>query len=279
LKKTFPHLSLNLTPPIYRQVSVHIHTPSIHLRLLTPTFSQRNLYVQKSQECQNLRTEVNRLKALATILPTGLSSESRSTSASPTPPSTSPVPSQNPNQNPVHTQNGLTFAASSTPASPLRSVPMHSRSVSMSSRSVTPAPSTRAYTPALSRSQTPAVRSPQVPSHRTYTPAPPAPTRMTTPTPTLLRAQTPAPSRSRRISVSQHPSPQKMMRSASEDKDVIHEIWIPPPDPSSPDLGPPTSPSKMYSASKYASRPPSRMTTYSALVHQQHREAKPLSST
>lgn len=244
---------------------------------------QRNLYAQKSQECQNLRTEVNRLKALATILPTGLASESRSASASPTPPSTSPMPTQNPNQILVHTQNGMTSATSSTPASPLRSVPMHSRSVSMSSRSVTPAPSTRAYTPAppqsLSRSQTPAVRSPQVPSHRTYTPAPPAPTRMTTPTPALLRAQTPAPSRSRRISVSQHSSPQKLMRSASEDKDVIHEIWIPPPDPTSPDLRPPTSPSKMYGGTKYTSRPPSRMTTYSALVHQQHREAKPLSST
>jgi len=244
---------------------------------------QRNLYAQKSQECQNLRTEVSRLKALATILPSSPVSESRSASASPTPPPTSPVAAQNPNQNFIHTQNPMTSTTSSTVTPTLmRAVPMHARSVSMSSRSMTPAPPSRTYTPApsqlLARSQTPAVRSSQVLSTRSYTPAPPAPARMITPTPTLLRAQTPAPIRSRRLSVSHQISPAKMVRSTSEEKEMMHEIWIPPPDPDLADHGPPTSPSKGYNT-KYASRPPSRMTTYSTLIHQQHRDAKPMSST
>ncbi|KAF8632653.1 hypothetical protein AX17_004786 [Amanita inopinata Kibby_2008] len=236
--------------------------------LRRPPFSQlvrqRNLYAQKSQECQNLRTEVNRLKALATILPvssaSAAASEPRSSSSSPTPPSTSPPPSHYPT---------VTQTVTATPVT--RSSSAHARSISMSSRSITPALPSRTYTPApaqhslLSRSQTPAIRSPSV---RSYTPAP---ARMTTPAPTLLRAQTPAPnmtSKTRRLSFSQHSSPQKMMRSASEEKaEVIHEFWIPPPDPDLLDHGTNTSPSKAYT--KHVSRPPSRMTTFSSLV--QHR--------
>lgn len=227
---------------------------------------QRNSYTQKSQECQNLRTEVNRLKALATILPGSPTPEFRSSSASPTPPPTSPVPMQNQTQNVTTTSTTSSMTAPAT-----RATPMHSRSVSMTSRSITPASPTRPYTPAptpaqlYTRSQTPAVRSP-----RSYTPAPPAPTRMTTPAPTALRAQTPAPTRTRRLSFfSQHTSPLKMVRSASEEKaEVIHERWIPPPDPDLLDHGTPPSPSKMYT--KYVSRPPSRMTTFSTLVQQQY---------
>ncbi|KAK2467642.1 hypothetical protein APHAL10511_000497 [Amanita phalloides] len=229
---------------------------------------QRNAYAQKSQECQNLRTEVNRLKALATMLPGSSASEPRPSSTSPTPPSTSPVPTQNTSQN---VATPTTTSWSSIPVT--RSVSAHSRSISMSSRSATPAPPIRPYTPAPSqhyaRSQTPAVRSPQVPSTRTYTPAPAVPVRMVTPAPTLLRAQTPAPARMRKSSISQYISPQKIVRSASEEKaDVIHERWIPPPDPDLLDHGTPTSPSKLYT--KYVSRPPSRMTTFSTLVQQQH---------
>ncbi|KAF8622317.1 hypothetical protein AX15_007126 [Amanita polypyramis BW_CC] len=238
---------------------------------------QRTLYAQKSQESQNLRTEVNRLKALATILPGLPTPESRpsSTSPAPTPPPTSPVPTQNPTQNVSLTPNVAT--TTTTSASATRSSPMHTRSVSMSSRSITPAIPTRTYTPAASqvyaRSQTPAVRSPQAPSLRSYTPAPTTPTRMTTPAPTLLRAQTPAPARSRRLSFAQQISPLKILRSASEEKaEVIHERWIPPPDPDLLDHGTPTSPSKMYA--KYVSRPSSRMTTFSTLVQQQQHSGR-----
>ncbi|KIL65041.1 hypothetical protein M378DRAFT_77461 [Amanita muscaria Koide BX008] len=237
---------------------------------------QRNLYAQKSQDYQNLRTEVNRLKALATILPTSPASESRSKSTSPAPQSTSPVPLQNP----VHTQTVMTASTtSSTPTPTLRASPMHSRSISMTSRSMTPATPMRTYTPSpaahlLARAQTPAARSPQALHTRTYTPAPPVPTRMTTPAPALSRAQTPALTRTRRISVSQHTSPQKMMRSASEEKEVLHEIWIPPPDPDVFDHGPPT-PTK----TKSVSRPPSRMTTYSTFVQQQYGRGRPVSPT
>ena len=211
------------------------------------------------------------MKTLASILPGSPASESRPSSTSPTPtptptpPSMSPVPMQSPSRN--------TTTTSSTAVPMTRSASAHSRSISMSSRSVTPAPPIRPYTPAPTqvhtRSQTPAVRSPQAPSTRTYTPAPPAPARMVTPAPTVLRAQTPAPTKSRRLSFSQHISPLKMFRSASEEKaEVIHERWIPPPDPDLLDHGTPTSPTKMYT--KYVSRPPSRMTTFSTLVQQQH---------
>ncbi|PFH48820.1 hypothetical protein AMATHDRAFT_49213 [Amanita thiersii Skay4041] len=238
---------------------------------------QRTLYAQKAQEYQNLLTEVNRLRALATTIPVSSTSEPRSASASPTPPSTpSPVPSQ------TYQTQPQTLATSS----PVRATSMHSRSISMSARSTTPATPSRTYTPApsqtlLARSQTPAVRSPQAPSLRSYTPAPPPAARMATPSPMLLRAQTPAPNmahKARRLSISHHSSPQKMVRSTSEEKaEVIHERWIPPPDPDLLDHGT-TSPTKMYTSySKYISRPPSRMTTYSTLI--QHREAKQLSTT
>lgn len=176
----------------------------------------------------------------------------------------SPVPMQSPSQN-VATTTSLTAVPMT------RSASAHTRSISMTSRSITPASPTRPYTPAptqaYTRSQTPGARSPQVPTTRTYTPAPPAPARMVTPAPTSLRAQTPAPTKSRRVS--QHISPSKMLRSASEEKaEVIHERWIPPPDPDLLDHGTPTSPTKMYT--KYVSRPPSRMTTFSTLVQQQH---------
>lgn len=208
----------------------------------------RQQYTQKSQECQQLRTEVNQLKALATTL--GLPSHDMPPPPpqSPTPPSTSPVPPYS--------------SSSQSPLSRFNST--HVRSASMSSRPSTPAtptPPARSHTPAVPppRSHTPSLRphTPSIRSHtpsmRSYTPAPPVPPmpRFSTPAP-MMRSHTPAPlvpPKPRRLST---PSPPKMMRSASEEKAEAHERWIPPSaDPDSFD----------YSNKYKPLRPPSRMAT------------------
>ncbi|KAJ3863124.1 MAG: hypothetical protein NXY57DRAFT_898092 [Lentinula lateritia] len=152
----------------------------------------RREYSQKVQECTSLRTEVSRVKALASTLGTIPSppAESRPRAMSP-PPSATPV---------------------SAP-SLLRYNSLHARSTSMhASRPSTPAYSVRSHTPSL-RSQTP------------------APMRLPTPSPQQIRSQTPAPpvpTRPRRLSLS---SPPKMTRSVSEEKQEMHERWIPPRNP------------------------------------------------
>ncbi|KAF8962143.1 hypothetical protein BDZ97DRAFT_2026365 [Flammula alnicola] len=212
---------------------------------------QRSQYTQKSQECQQLRTEVNQLRALATTL--GVSPPDV-----PAAPATSPTPSPSP----AH------IAAAAAAASPLaRFNSMHVRSASMSSRPTTPAIAAaaahasmpRAHTPAPTppRSHTPGPMRAQTPAVRSYTPAPPVPPtpsalgippvppvpslpmRYSTPAPFpgYSRAQTPAPlvpPKPRRLSLSSTtpsttPSPPRMVaRSTSEEKAEAHERWIPP---------------------------------------------------
>ncbi|KAJ3782995.1 hypothetical protein GGU10DRAFT_274467 [Lentinula aff. detonsa] len=154
----------------------------------------RREYSQKVQECTSLRTEVSRVKALASTLgtiPTPLP-ETRPRAMSPPPPPSTPAPAPQP--------------------APLlsRFNSLHARSTSMhASRPSTPAYSVRSYTPSI-RSQTP------------------GPMRLPTPSPQQIRSQTPAPpvpTRPRRLSLS---SPPKMTRSISEEKQEMHERWIPP---------------------------------------------------
>ncbi|KAJ3777898.1 hypothetical protein FB446DRAFT_800765 [Lentinula raphanica] len=157
----------------------------------------RREYSQKVQECTSLRTEVSRVKALASTLgtiPASTPSDSRSGAMSPPLPLSTPAP-----------------APLSAPALS-RFNSLHARSTSMhASRPSTPAYSVRSHTPSL-RSQTP------------------GPMRQSTPLPQqILRSQTPAPpvpTRPRRQSLS---TPPKMTRSVSEEKqDMQHERWIPP---------------------------------------------------
>ncbi|TFK66003.1 hypothetical protein BDN72DRAFT_871652 [Pluteus cervinus] len=191
----------------------------------------RQSYSQKSQECQTLRTELSRLKVVATTLGTAPSTENWP--AVPTPP-TSPPP-----VSPYSTNT-------QSPLSRFNSVnSVHTRSVSMSSRPTTPSPSSsaRSHTPnpTIPRSHTPA------PSIRSHTPA--SPLRLATPAPPshLHHPSSPAPPippKPRRLSEA---TPPKMMRSASEEKQDIHERWIPP------------QAEDYTKSSKYStSRPPSR---------------------
>ncbi|KAF9562066.1 hypothetical protein CPC08DRAFT_634605 [Agrocybe pediades] len=195
----------------------------------------RSQYNTKSQECQQLRTEVGHLRALASTLGVNVP-ETPSVPTSPTP---SPAPFSSPQKE---------FPSSgSGPTSPLsRMSGMHTRSASMSMSArplttsmSTPTSPTRSHTPAPPRSHTPGV------SPRSHTPgpgihysslsgsfAPPMPSipsRYATPTPFANRSQTPAPlvpPKPRRLSTP--PSPPKMMtRSTSEEKADAHERWIP----------------------------------------------------
>ncbi|KAF8815549.1 hypothetical protein BYT27DRAFT_6678233 [Phlegmacium glaucopus] len=209
------------------------------LQVETELRRQRTQYTQKSTECQQLRVEVNQLKALATTL--GVTPPEPQRALSPTPAPTSPSPSPTP------------YSTSSSAQSPLsRFNSMHSRSASMSSR-----PSTPATPISPTRSHTPSLRSPSI---RSYTPAPPVPAlpRFSTPAPTNMahRVQTPAPlvpPKPRRLS---QPSPPKMMRSTSEEKAEAHERWLPP-----------SSPEGDYdynqSSKLKSSRPSSRTASYS----------------
>ncbi|KAF9002578.1 hypothetical protein BDQ17DRAFT_1390761 [Cyathus striatus] len=185
---------------------------------------QRQQYQQKSEECQTLRMEANRLKALATTIGGSDYRPMSPTTPAPTP-CTSPIP------------------PATTPLS--RFTSMHGRSASMSSRPSTPSSMpvspTRSHTPAPPRSHTPAVpprshtpaatvrsHTPSL-SYRSNTPAPPMPRYTSTPAPSHLRPTTPAPlvpPKPRRLSTS-HSTPPKIMRSSSEEK-PFPELWIPP---------------------------------------------------
>ncbi|KAF5360258.1 hypothetical protein D9758_009170 [Tetrapyrgos nigripes] len=171
----------------------------------------RQDFNQKAQECQSLRTELTRLKVVATTLGTPSPSSTPDTAArsramSPPPPSSTPAPPS------------LT--------SPSRFGSLHMRSASMHASS---RPSTPATSPTHSsvRSHTPSV------PLRSQTPAIPSRLATATPSPMNLRAQTPGPPippKPRRLST---PSPPQMARSVSEEKQQayqIHERWIPPGD-------------------------------------------------
>lgn len=183
-------------------------------------------YEARSSECQSLRSELSRFKALSSTLGTSSASASasaasdarRATSVSPTP-----------------TVGHGTSSSSHNPAvTPLsRFTSTHSRSMSAQMRSVTPSPtSSRSYTPAP-----PSIT-------RTYTPAPPS--RAKTPGPSShyahhAPAQSPpvtptAPPRTRRMSLSNPfgssaSAAPKISRSTSEEKPDMHhmhERWTPP---------------------------------------------------
>ncbi|KAL0566927.1 hypothetical protein V5O48_015071 [Marasmius crinis-equi] len=172
---------------------------------------------QKSQECQTLRIELNRLKLLATtVSPTSSPPMDNRPMSPPSPPATPSPPAP------------YTSTTASTTATPSPSR-YHTRTTSMhvSSRPSTPAHSVRSHTPSL-RSHTPAV-----------------PLRMSTPAPSSTnptRSHTPAPPsdiKSRRLSQPPPPPPPtKVVRSLSDEKAAIHERWIP---PSFPDYGRPPS--------------------------------------
>ncbi|KAF9025229.1 hypothetical protein BDZ89DRAFT_1040659 [Hymenopellis radicata] len=186
---------------------------------------QREQYSQKCQECQSLRADLGRLKgtsSASTPVPRSYTSP-----ASPPPAPSTPTPAS-------------TYSPSNQ--SPLsRYGSTHGRSASVSattaSRPVTPATPLRSHTPSI-RSQTPSTRS-QTPLARSHTTAPPVPSlprsgipqpqlRFPSSGPTSLRAQTPAPpipTKPRRLS---QPSPPKMVRSLSDEKQEIHQRWLPP---------------------------------------------------
>ncbi|KAE9399631.1 hypothetical protein BT96DRAFT_975797 [Gymnopus androsaceus JB14] len=157
--------------------------------LETELHRYRREYNQKVQECSSIKTELSRVRAVASTLGP-LPSPSSERAMSPPPSATTPAPSLS-RYNSIHA----------------RSTSMHA-----SSRPSTPAYASRSHTPSL-RSQTP------------------GPMRLPTPAPQPLRSQTPAPplptSRSRRLSLSAPPPP-KMTRSISEEKQEIHERWLPP---------------------------------------------------
>lgn len=248
----------------------YLHQPSesfleLCLVQLSDSASQRKLYEQKYQECQQLRTEVSQLRSLATSLgaslPLSTSSSSASASASSATEPSSPTSPRATSPTAYHSPS----------ASPSRYNSIHSRSISISSSSssvrpmtpATPSPLARSQTPAPSmlshashRSATPSVRSmtPAIGMGRSYTPAPIS-SRSMTPGPgshyssasayAASRSHTPAPTSSyhpnahnsaappppippkpRRLS---QPSPPKMMvRSTSEEKADARERWLPP---------------------------------------------------
>lgn len=223
--------------------------------ILNDSPSQRQACVQKQQECQTLRTELSRLKVVATTLGTSTTSTSTSSASAaaaaaspeswaavPAPPTTPPPPQ---------------IPYSSTTQSPLsrfHSVHARSASTSTSSRPTTPSPITRTHTP------TPITRAYTSAPVRSHTPA--SPMRHATPAPSPLHSTTPAPPpvppKPRRLS--EATPPLKMTRSASEEKQEIHERWIPPQ-------------ADDYKSSKYASssRPPSRA-SYSIASNPRYRD-------
>lgn len=163
---------------------------------------QRVSLSQKAQECQTLRTELTRLKVVATTLGGPLPPSSVNERATSPPPPAVYAPSTPSRLNPVHTRTTSLHSRPSTPATP--SARSHTPGPT-TVRSHTPTPTTRSHTSMGMRAQTPAPL-----SHRSQTPAPPLPT-----------------NNSRRLSESA-PLPQKLVRSLSEEKQEVHERWIPP---------------------------------------------------
>ncbi|KAF5390918.1 hypothetical protein D9757_004050 [Collybiopsis confluens] len=164
----------------------------------------RRDYRDRLQECQSLKTELSRVKAVASTLGTIPSPppEPRPREMSPPPPSVTPSPA------PLLSRYNSLHA---------RSTSMHSTT----SRPSTPGYPVRSHTPSHTSTHTPL---------RSQTPGP---MRLPTPSPQHLRSQTPAPPvpamplRPRRMSISSSPTP-KMTRSISEEKQEVHERWIPP---------------------------------------------------
>jgi len=171
---------------------------------------QRSAYAQKTQECQTLRGEINRLKMKVAAGTLGLgarptvddTSPPRSLASTPVPrpPSTSPRATS-----PTSPPPGFNPTSAHSPLA--RFTAHHMRSTSASAaRSQTPGP------PPSMRSQTPSLHSP-------------------------LRPASVGPAghgKTRRLS--NPTSPQRIMRSTSDDKESMHERWIPSihPDASSP---------------------------------------------
>ncbi|KAF9269806.1 hypothetical protein L218DRAFT_916276 [Marasmius fiardii PR-910] len=185
----------------------------------------RSQFSQKVQECQNLRTELNRLKLLAT---TRSMSPPPTSSATPSPPSPFNATSS----------TGASSTTSVTP-SPSR---YHTRTTSLHVSSRPSTPAAHAYPV---RSHTPSLRSHTPAPMRVSTPAPPLPVRSHTPAP-----PPDIPPKPRRLSQPPPPTPTptKVVRSLSDEKAAIHhERWIPPHTPSY------ISPSAEYG------RPPSRL--------------------
>ncbi|KAG7095241.1 hypothetical protein E1B28_006015 [Marasmius oreades] len=192
---------------------------------------QRSQFSQKVQECQTLRTELNRLKLLATTVgPSTPPNDQRSMSP---PPTTSATPSP---PSPFNSASSTTSATSSPSRYHTRTTSLH-----VSSRPSTPsshAHPVRSHTPSL-RSHTPAPM-------RVSTPAPPLPLRSHTPAP-----PPDIPPKPRRLSQPPLPTPPppKVVRSLSDEKASIHhERWIPP-----------RSPSYTTSSPAEYGRPPSRL--------------------
>ncbi|KAH7890469.1 hypothetical protein F5I97DRAFT_1972902 [Phlebopus sp. FC_14] len=159
---------------------------------------QQALYTQKVQECQSLRAEISR-HALKSAVP----------GISPTRPSSAvPSMSSETRRQSVSSSAASVYGAPSTPTPLARFNASHMRSASASVP-----PGSRPATPA--RVTTPAVR--------TETPLQSSRLRPTSPVP-------PLPSNARSMSYS-HTSPQKILRSYSDesDRDAIHELWIPDP--------------------------------------------------
>ncbi|KAK1229443.1 hypothetical protein PQX77_007491 [Marasmius sp. AFHP31] len=242
--------SLSLSAALLRAILMNhvVHTEATkHAKTIEATLKGRiddleisnskleaELRRQKSLECQTLRTELNRLKLLATTVSPTSSPPSVSRPMSPPSPPATPSPAS--------PYNSTTASTNATP-SPSR---YHTRTTSLhvsSSRPSTPAHPVRSHTPSILRSHTPAT-----------------PLRMSTPAPpSTLRSHTPAPPseyspKSRRLSQPPPPlPPTKVVRSLSDEKAAIHERWIP---PSTPDYGRP--PSRL--SSKLApTRTPSRL--------------------
>jgi hypothetical protein len=188
------------------------HSSALTSTYLTYHFSRQRLaYSQKAQECQTLRSEINRLKMKVAAGTLGLgarptvddTSPPRSLASTPIPrpPSTSPRATS-----PISPPS---FSASAhSPMSRLTAHHMRSTSAS-AARSQTPGP------PPSMRSQTPGLHSPLRPA--SVGPAGHGKTRRL--------SNPPLP-----------PLPQRIMRSTSDDKESVHERWIPSihPDASSP---------------------------------------------
>ncbi|KAF7982702.1 hypothetical protein HWV62_26542 [Athelia sp. TMB] len=182
-------------------------------KLETELRRQRQEFSRMAQECQTLRSEMNRLKLKASG-GTGLGSRPVLVEDGPTRANT-PAPMRSPQStspramSPTSPPTSPYMSAATAAQSPLsRFTGGHVRTTSMSAaRSQTPGPP-----PSGMRSQTPGIQSP-------------------------LRSTSTAPTRQRRMSTTATgSSPQKIVRSTSDDKESIHERWIPSihPDASSP---------------------------------------------
>ncbi|KZP14464.1 hypothetical protein FIBSPDRAFT_1048791 [Athelia psychrophila] len=177
---------------------------------------QRSAYAQTAQECQTLRAEMSRLKLKAGVA-AGLGSRPVLFEDAPTR-SNTPMPVRSPQSTSQRAMSPTspramspTFpymssaSAAQLPLSRFAGAGHHIRSLSTSAgRTQAPAP------PLSSRSQTPGIQSP-------------------------LRSTSTAPTRQRRMSTTAS-SPQKIVRQTSDDKESIHDRWIPSihPDASSP---------------------------------------------